>query len=71
METYYLTIGEDFGYLDDLLDEMNMWSLFENHEPDSRNADWTVFETKPIGWETYNMILDLLEAEGINYLELD
>lgn len=71
METYYFTIGDDFGYIDDLFEEMNIWSLIENHESDKRNADWTVFETKPIGWKTYDMILDLLESEDINYLELD
>jgi len=68
METFYFEISDDFEFIDDLFEEMNLWSLIKNHEP-SQNG-WTWFETKPIGWRTYEQILDVLEAEGVGYLEL-
>lgn len=69
MGEYYLEIYEDAGYIADLFDEMNLWVLIDTYD-ESPNEGATLYRTKPIGYQTFDVILDVLESEGIEYRDI-
>jgi hypothetical protein len=66
MDEYHIDVYEDAGYLADLFEEVGLWVLIDTYDV-SPNEGAVLYRTKPIAPQTFDVILDTLEIEGIEY----